>query len=231
MPDKFTTLMKIQASTLQFLRDLSLHNHREWFQEHKDRYASAQDDMKQFTKAVEDALNETDEIETANLFRIYRDVRFSRDKSPYKNHFGMSFSRAGKRRRGGYYLHIEPGASFAGGGFWAPNPADLKRIRDEFALDDKPIRKIIADAPFQQYFGALEGDELKTLPRGYDKDSPAPDLLRKKNFIVRRPFSDAELTREGFLQEVKQTFEAMRPYFDFMSMVLTTNLNGESLLD
>lgn len=223
--------MTIQSATLQFLRDLAFNNHREWFQANKGRYEAALANMKAFLKAAENALNETDHLEEASLFRIYRDVRFSQDKSPYKNHFGMGFSRATKKLRGGYYLHIEPGASFAGGGFWQPNAQDLKRIRDEFAVDDQPIRQIMADPTFREFFGSLEGEELKTAPRGFDKDHPALDLIRKKSFVVRRPFSDAEVLAPGFLQEVKRTFEAMRPYFDYMSMVLTTDMNGESLVD
>ncbi|TNE48795.1 MAG: DUF2461 domain-containing protein [Bacteroidetes bacterium] len=223
--------MQIQSATLQFLKDLAANNNREWFQANKARYEAANGNMKKFVKAVEQALGETDHLDQAKLFRIFRDVRFSQDKSPYKNNFGMGFSRATKRLRGGYYLHIEPGASFAGGGFWQPNTQDLKRIRDEFVADAAPIRAITADPRFTQYFGALEGDELKTAPRGYDKDSPVLDLIRKKSFVVRRPFTDKEVTGPDFLQEVRKTFEAMRPYFDYMSEVLTTDLNGESLLD
>lgn len=223
--------MKILPATLQFLRDLSANNNREWFQAHKDRYDAAHGNMQQFLQAVEHALGETDQIEAANLFRIYRDVRFSKDKSPYKNHFGLGFTRATKRLRGGYYLQIEPGASFIGGGFWQPDTGDLKRIRDEFAVDDRPIRQIMAAPDFQRYFGRLEGEELKTAPRGYDKEHPALDLLRKKSFIVRRSLSDEEVTGEHFLLEVKRTFEAMRPYFDYMSLVVTTDMNGESLVD
>jgi len=223
--------MKIQPFTLQFLQDLSTNNNREWFQSNKGPYEAALGNMKQFVKALEQALGETDQMESSNLFRIYRDVRFSKDKSPYKNHFGLGFTRAGKRLRGGYYLHVEPGASFVGGGFWQPTAEDLKRIRDEFAADDRPVRQIMAHAGFRQYFGTLEGEELKTAPRGYDKDHPALDLLRKKSFTVQRHFTDAEVTGDQFLLEVKRTFEAMRPYFDYMSMVLTTNLNGESILE
>lgn len=223
--------MKILPSSLQFLKDLSSNNNREWFQANKARYEAVHENMKQLVKAVENALGETDQLDGASLFRIYRDVRFSKNKSPYKNNFGMGFKRATKRLRGGYYLHIEPGASFVGGGFWQPNAADLKRIREEFVADDKPIRKIMADPTFKKFFGTLQGDELKTAPRGFDKDSPALDLIRKKSFTVHRNFTDLEVTSDNFLQEVKLTFEAMRPYFDYMSMVLTTNLNGESLLD
>lgn len=226
----FQQSMRIQPSTLQFLADLADNNHRDWFQANKDRYESALADAKALTKAVENALNETDRIESSNLFRIYRDVRFSKDKSPYKNNFGIGFRRATKRLRGGYYLQLEPGASFVGGGFWQPEAHDLKRIRDEFAFDDQPIRQIIAAPDFQRYFGGLQGEELKTAPQGYEKDHPAIDLIRKKGFVVMRPFTDAEVTSEDFLNEVRKTFEAMRPFFDYMSMVLTTNLNGESLL-
>ncbi len=223
--------MKIQPSSLQFLRDLSANNNREWFQANKARYDAALDNMKQFAKAVEDALGESDHLESASLFRIYRDVRFSKDKSPYKNNFGLGISRASKRLRGGYYLQVEPGNSFVGGGFWQPDTADLKRIRAEFALDDQPIREIIVEKTFQKYFGELQGDELKTAPQGYEKDHPAIDLLRKKSFVVKRSFTDDEVTDDQFLQEVIHSFRAMRPYFDYMSMVLTTNLNGESILE
>jgi len=98
-------------------------------------------------------------------------------------------------------------------------------------VDDQSIRQIMAAPDFQKYFGTLEGDELKTAPRGYEKDHPALDLLRKKSFIVQRNFSDGEVVDDNFLLEVKKTFEAMRPYFDYMSMVLTTNMNGETVLD
>jgi len=223
--------MKIQPASLQFLKDLAGNNNREWFQANKNRYEVALENVKQFVKAVETGLEETDHIEGANLFRIYRDVRFSKNKSPYKNNFGMGFTRATNRLRGGYYLQIEPGTSFAAGGFWQPNAQDLKRIRDEFAADDQSIRKIMAEPGFQKHFGSIQGEELKTAPRGYDKDSSALDLIRKKNFTVHRSFTDAEVTSDNFLLEVKRTFEAMRPYFDYMSMVLTTDLNGESVLD
>jgi uncharacterized protein (TIGR02453 family) len=223
--------MTIQPSTLHFLKDLAVNNNREWFQANKSRYEAALANMKQFAQAVENALGETDHLEPANLFRIYRDVRFSKDKSPYKNNFGLGISRATKRLRGGYYLQIEPGNSFIGGGFWQPNAADLKRIRAEFAMDDQPIREIMAEARFRQYFGTLQGETLKTAPQGFDKDHPALDLLRMKGFVVKRNVTDEEVTSAQFLQEVKLTFQAMRPYFDYMSMVLTTNLNGESVLE
>ena len=223
--------IRINDSTLQFLRDISVNNNREWFSANKEAYDVALANMKEFVTAVGNALGETDHLESSKLFRIYRDVRFSKDKSPYKNNFGSGFRRATKRLRGGYYLHLEPGASFAGGGFWAPNAADLKRIRDEFAADPESIQKIMAEPAFIDYFGTIQGDELKTAPKGFDKEDPAIDLIRKKSFVVRRPFTDEEVLSPDFLNEVKRTFEAMRPYFDYMSLVLTMDSNGVSLFE
>ena len=222
--------MTIQPGTIEFIKELSNNNNRDWFQNNKPKYEEALSNMKDFVKAVQTALNESDHIEKSNLFRIYRDVRFSKNKEPYKDHFGAGFSRATAKLRGGYYLHIQPGHCFVGGGFWAPNPSDLKRIRDEFAMDDRPIRKILADKTFIKYFGALQGEALKTAPKGFDKEHPAIDLLRMKQFTVSCQFTDEEVTGKSFLDEVKKTFEAMRPYFDYMSEVLTTDLNGVSVI-
>ncbi len=219
--------MGIETSTLKFLKDLGKNNNREWFQEHKDLYEQTLQNVKGMAEEVKKNLSKKDLIEEAKVFRIYRDVRFAKDKAPYKTNMGVHFTRATKQLRGGYYLHIEPGNSFAGGGFWAPSPEDLKRIRDEFAFDAKPIRKITASKTFVKYFGALGGDELKTAPSGYDKNHPAIDLIRKKQYVVMRKFTDKEVADKGFTKEVVLTFEAMRPYFDYMSEVLSTDLNGQ----
>lgn len=222
--------MAVSSATLTFLKDLGKHNNREWFQSQKPRFDAAHEDIKQLASLLEQYLNKKDVIESAKVFRIYRDVRFSKDKAPYKNHFGIHFTRATAARRGGYYLHIEPGGSFAGGGFWAPEPQDLKRIRDEFAFDASRIRKITSTASFKKQFGQLQGEELKTAPSGYERDHPAVDLIRKKQLIVSHSFSDQELLAGDFTTQVVKTFEAMRPFFDYMSEVLTTDLNGQSLL-
>jgi uncharacterized protein (TIGR02453 family) len=219
--------MPVLPATLKFLKDLEKNNNREWFLSKKDQYEAASANMKEVLNDVIKGLNKKDVIEDGRLFRIYRDVRFSKDKAPYKNNFGIHFTRASKERRGGYYLHIEPGGSFVGGGFWAPSPEDLKRIRDEFAFDDKPIRKILASKTFISNFGTLDGDELKTAPSGYDRNSPAIDLIRKKQLLIGRKFKDKEVLDPGFVKEVVRTFEAMRPFFDYMSEVLMTNTDGE----
>lgn len=219
--------MKIESETLKFLKDLEKHNDREWFTAHKDQYAAALANMNLFKDAVVQQLNKKDLIQDGRVFRIYRDVRFSKDKAPYKNNFGIHFTRAEKERRGGYYLHIQPGGSFVGGGFWSPESQDLKRIRDEFAFDDKAIRKILSNKIFGKYFGTLNGEELKTAPSGYERDHPAIDLIRKKQYIISRNFKDKEVIDPGFLKETVLTFEAMRPFFDYMSEILSTDLNGQ----
>ncbi len=222
--------MNIEPATLKFLKDLEKNNNRDWFLGHNAQYEAALKNVNVFKDQVVKDLNKKDVIEEGKIFRIYRDIRFSKDKTPYKNHFGIHFKRASKARRGGYYLHLQPGEAFVGGGFWEPESADLKRIRDEFAHDDKTIRKIIAQKKFVQYFGTLEGDELKTAPSGYDRDHPAIDLIRKKNYLINRKFTDKEVTSPGFVKEVVLTFEAMRPFFDYMSEVLTTDANGRRLI-
>ena len=165
------------------------------------------------------------------MFRIYRDVRFSKDKTPYKTHFGGSFHRTKPKLRGGYYLHIAPNnESFIATGFWEPNKDDLLRIRKEFEMDDIEIRKIISNKAFKNVWGELIGDELKSAPRNFDKEHKAIDLIRKKQHIFTKKYTDKEVLEKDFLKDVTNSFKVIRPYFDYMSDVLTTNLNGESII-
>jgi len=223
--------MNISKASLQFLKKLSQNNNREWFTEHKTIFTQQQNEIKQFLQAVRNQLDQTDQIEKHKVMRIYRDVRFSKDKTPYKARFAGSFIRATLQLRGGYFIHIAPGDSFVGGGFYGPNPADLMRIRKEFEMDATEIRDIIANPQFVKMFGTLRGEEVKTAPRGFDKNHSAIDLIKKKQFYVMRSFTDAEIVSPQFINEVILTFTALRPFFDYMSDVLTTNLNGESIID
>ncbi len=217
-------------STLKFLSDLSKNNNREWFQEHKDAYTAAHENVIVFADALLEKMRNYDELDNPSgkksIYRIYRDVRFSKDKSPYKNHFAGYLKRSSKYRRGGYYFHIEPKGAFVGGGFYGPDKEDLKHIRDHIAQDDQPLRAILADPCFVSTFGTLKGEGVKTAPKGFSKDHPAIDLLRKKQFIVSRSFRSKEVTAPSFLDEVTDTFVALRPFFDYMSEILTTDLNG-----
>lgn len=222
----------MKTASLKFLKDLTQNNTKDWFAEHKPIYQEAYDDAKELMAAVEAELNKSDVIEKAKIFRIYRDVRFSKDKTPYKDNFSMSFSRATAYRRGGYYLFIKPGGeSMVGGGFYKPEPSDLKLIRSHIAADSKPLRKIIASKQFKSMFGELKGEQVKTAPKGFDKEHPDIDLLRYKSFYVMRNFTDKEVTGPDFVKLVGQTYKAIRPYFDYMSEILTHDLNGISLID
>jgi len=222
----------IPKSAFSFLTELGKNNNREWFNENKPKFKEQEAIVKSFFNHLMEEMNEHDDIETVKVFRIYRDIRFSKDKTPFKKSLSGSFKRATPSLRGGYYLHLEPGATMIGGGFWNPSKEDLYRIRKEFEMDDEPMRKIMKSNKFKEFFGqhGLHGEELKSAPRDFDKDHPAIDLIRKKSFIVRRDFTDKEVHAKDFLDQANQTFKAMRPYFDYMSEVLTTNLNGESLL-
>ncbi|MEM7104629.1 MAG: DUF2461 domain-containing protein [Bacteroidota bacterium] len=220
----------IPKSTFAFLKDLAANNHRPWFNEHKDRYTHAHEHMIAFAESLISEMSKHDNLEPMtgkkSLHRIYRDTRFSKDKTPYKKHFGGGLKRATKWLRGGYYYHIEPGNTIIAGGFWGPNSADLKRIREEIAADPDSLRKILASKKFKDTFGELHGEKVKTAPKGYSKDHPAIDLLRYKQFLVYRNFSDKEALSADFLKQAVQTFRNMRPFFDYMSEVLTTDANG-----
>jgi uncharacterized protein (TIGR02453 family) len=220
----------ISKSTLYFLNSLKDNNNREWFNVNKPTFGAEQKKVKAFYNAVMECLKASDLIENVKIFRIYRDVRFSKDKLPFKSHFGGQFTRATNKLRGGYYLHISPGESFLAGGFWEPNKEDLARIRKEFEEDATEIRAIVNTADFKKHFGKLKGDAVKSAPRGFDKNHPNIDLIRLKQFIVSREFTDEEVLGPSFLTEVVASFVAMRPYLDYMSDVLTTDLNGESLV-
>ncbi len=224
--------MQFQKSSFKFLNDLALNNNREWFAEHKNEFTNEQKKVKEFYAEVQKNLEEHDEIEKHKLFRIYRDVRFSKDKTPYKTHFAGSFSRQGAHLRGGYYIRLKPGESFLAGGFWDPNKEDLLRIRKEIEVDASEFREVINAPNFVKHFGnKLEGEELKTAPKGFDKTHPDIDLIRKKGFIAVKNFTDKEVFSPSFLKNINESFIALRPFFDLMSSILTTNLNGESLID
>lgn len=223
--------MSIAKETLAFLKELQKNNNRDWFNERKKQFKAHESGVKAFFQDVHERLMETDQIEAHKVYRIYRDVRFSKDKSPYKSRFSGGFSRATAALRGGYWLNIEPGNSGAGGGFYGPNAQDLMRIRKELELDDQPLRKILQSKPFSDYFEDLKGEALKSAPRGFSKDLPGIDLIRKKQFYVFRRFTDKEVTSKNFIDQVVETHLAVRPFFDYMSEVLTTDLNGVSLID
>ncbi|UXX80658.1 DUF2461 domain-containing protein [Reichenbachiella carrageenanivorans] len=217
-----------------FLTQLSANNNREWFNSNKDQYLKAHQQVIEFADLLLGELNKTDIIETPtgkkSLYRIYRDVRFSKDKTPYSTYFGGGFRRATAERRGGYYFHLEPGNTYVGGGFWGPNSQDMMHIRKHLQQEPERLRDIITNKNFKKQFGVLLGEQLKRAPKGFEIDDPAIDLLRYKQYWVRHEFSTAEVLSPDFHLAIVKQFQHIRPFFDYMSEVLTTDLNGESIL-
>ena len=224
----------IQTSTIDFLKRLSKNNNREWFNKNKNLYVSAHENVLAFVDALLSEMRKHDTIETRDakdsLFRIYRDVRFSKDKSPYKTYWAGHFKRATKKLRGGYYFQIGPGETMAAGGFFMPDSKDLFRIRKDIDMNFNDWEKMLADKKIANTFGALKGDKVATSPRGFSKDNPAIELLKHKQFYFSRKFTDKEVLSDDFLQEMNQTFKNLRSYFNYMSDVLTTDANGVSLV-
>jgi uncharacterized protein (TIGR02453 family) len=224
-------MQHITPKTIDFLKKLAKNNNKEWFTEHKPQFKTLEADVKLFFQSLKGKMEKHDQIERLKVFRIYRDVRFSKDKTPYKTQFSASFSRAGAALRGGYYCCIKPGESFIATGFWDPSKEDLYRIRKEWELDASELREIMSAKKFKSVWGEMQGDGVKTAPKGFDKQHSNIDLIRKKQFIFVRNFSDNEVLSEKFITEVDKSFQEIRPFFNLMSSILTTNLNGESLID
>ncbi|OUU19695.1 MAG: TIGR02453 family protein [Flavobacteriaceae bacterium TMED48] len=223
-------MSKINPDVLAFYKELEKNNTREWFEPQKSRFKGLEAEIKQYAEEIKQGLSETDEIDRAKLFRIYRDVRFSKNKTPFKTHFGISFHRKKPHLRGGYYLHIAPGDSFIATGFWNPDKDDLFRIRKEIEVDAAEFREVMADAELQAHWGSLQGDEVKTAPKGFSKEHADIDLIRKKQYLFLKKFTDKEVLSADFQKQILSHFKAILPFFDYMSNVLTTDLNGVSLL-
>ena len=222
--------MQLNPAIFRFFRQLAKHNNREWFEQHKPEFKVLETDLKLFGEALKDQLNQHDSIDRFKLFRIYRDVRFSKDKTPYKTHFGLTWHRTKPELRGGYYLHLKPDDVFLACGFWDPNPADLKRIRQEIDLDGDEYRNLIHASAFKNIWGELQGNAVKTAPKGYAKDHPDIDLLRFKQHIFMIRYTEKEVAAADFIDRLDAALQAVRPFVDYMSVVLTTNADGESLV-
>lgn len=222
--------MQLPKDFISFFTELQQNNNRDWFTEYKPTFKTLEIQVKAFGEQLKDQLNQHDHIDRFKLFRIYRDVRFSKDKTPYKTHFGLTWHRTKPIYRGGYYLHLSPGNNFLACGFWDPNPADLKRIRQEIDIDGEEYRSILNNKTFKSVWGELQGEAVKNAPKGYAKDHPNIDLLRFKQHIFMINYSDKEICQPDFLDRANKALQAVRPFVDYMSEVLTTNADGESLV-
>jgi uncharacterized protein (TIGR02453 family) len=224
----------IKKESINFIKLIAKNNDRDWFNTHKEDYTAAHGNIISFADELIMEMKKNDTIETASgkasLFRIYRDVRFSKDKSPYHNYWSGSLKRATKKLRGGYYFHLEPGNYFVAGGFWGPEAPDMQRIRQDIDFNYKEWRKMLSAKTLVATFGSLDGEKVSSAPRGYAKDHPAIDLLRYKQFILRHNFTEKEVLDPGFAKTASDTFKKMRPFLNYMSEVLTTDGNGNDLV-
>lgn len=217
------TLSMLQQSTLTFMEQLAQNNNKPWFEKNKDQYLAAKADYEALVTAVVAGLAELDPVfkevdAKKSIMRIYRDVRFSKDKSPYKSNLGAGFGMGGgKNVTGGYYLHVEPGKNFAGGGMWQPEGPVLKAIRQEIDYNFKEFGEIINDKKFKKLFKQIEGDKLVKAPQGYTEDNPALEYLRLKSFTVSTPITNEELTKKGAVKKIVDAFATMKPFVDFLN--------------
>ena len=220
----------IPKNTISFLKELKLNNNRDWFNENKQEFNSIQTEIKKFADQVKDSLNLSDNIEKLKIFRIYRDLRFSKDKTPYKKNIGMAFHRSKPELRGGYYLEISADESFMAVGFWNPNKEDSLRIRKEIEIDGQEFTHVINQKKIKDVWGKIKGDEVKTSPKDFKGDHEYIDMIKKKQFIFIKKLKEKEILDANFQKELVNNFISIRPFFDYMSEVLTTNLNGESII-
>ncbi|HEV8286530.1 MAG TPA: DUF2461 domain-containing protein [Chitinophagaceae bacterium] len=219
----------LQPNTLKFLKNLKKNNNKSWFDAHRKEYELAKNDFENFIQSVIDkhCKNDPDLKGLAAkkcTFRIHRDVRFSKDKSPYKTNFGASMDKGGKKSGlAGYYFHLEPGKSFLGGGIWMPQPDALKKVRQEIDYCFDEFKKILTSKRFKTIYGELytgEGVQLSKVPQGFEKDNPAAEYLKFKSWLVMTDVSDKDLTSKNLLTKTVDAFYLMQPFIRFLNRPL-----------
>jgi uncharacterized protein (TIGR02453 family) len=211
---------------LEFLKDLAENNNKPWFDENRDKYLIAKKEIESFTIKLIQEFGDT-EPSIANLeakeclFRINRDVRFSKDKSPYKTNFGISLNPGGKKSDlAGYYIHIEPGKSFVGGGLWMPMPEQLGKIRQEIDYNLEQFEELIKAQTFKKQYGTLNSGKeisLVRIPKGYEADSPAAEYLKLKSFTATKPLPDNTIASKEFIEHCTTAFKALKPLIGFLN--------------
>ena len=219
----------LDKDVFDFLNLLKRNNNREWFKQNKELHDQSKKKVLEFSQKLFEQLKVENNLDKSKVFRIYRDVRFSKNKTPYKNHFGIGFHRTKPQYRGGYYLHIEPDNSFLATGFWAPDKTDLYRIRKEIEQDHQYFSKIAESNQLIKSWNPMVGEQLKTAPKGFDKNHPGIQYLRYKQFIFSQKISNEQLQNPSFSQWITKEFLIIKPFLNYMGEVLTTDLNGEPL--
>ncbi len=216
----------ISKDTLRFLKELKKNNDRSWFLDNKSHYEAARAEFEAFVEALITEIGRFDNSishHTAKdtVFRIYRDVRFSKDKSPYKTHLGAYISPAVKKSdihsRAGYYIHIEPGGSMLAGGAYMPEGEWLRAIRQEIDYNAGAFKKILHSHEFKAIFGALEGEKLKRAPKGYASDHPEIELLRLKSFLAVHRCDDKTVISKDFLPHCVSIFKTLFPFNELLN--------------
>ncbi len=208
---------------LEFLKGLRRHNERPWFESHRANYQEARFRFEDFVAVLVREIGRSERLGPITpkdcIFRLNRDLRFSRDKSPYKPYMSAYIAPGGRKSRNlGYYIHLEPGdRSMIAGGFHEPEPGQMAQWRMAIDRDPRSLKRIVADKSFRTYFGELKGERLKTAPQGYPRDHPELDLLRLKQVTVARPMSDADVRRSSFVRETQNTVRAMRPFLRYLA--------------
>jgi uncharacterized protein (TIGR02453 family) len=216
--------MAIDKSTLVFLKELAVNNNREWFEANRKRYADAKENVIETIATIISGASRYDAaLKTMNprdtLFRINRDVRFSKNKDPYKTNFAAVISQGGRKSpEAGFYLHLEPGGhSIAGGGVWMPEPARLAAIRQEIDYNLAEWEAILTNKAFVNMYGALSDETIKTKPKGYDAHNPALPYLRQKSFVAFHPFTDKEVLSPDFTNACVAAFATIQPLNAFLN--------------
>ncbi|ATN04290.1 TIGR02453 family protein [Chryseobacterium indologenes] len=213
----------ISPDTFGFLKKLNKNNNREWFNENKNLYTESQGNVISF---LDDLLKEMSSFDAElakidskkALFRIYRDTRFSKDKSPYKTNFGASLGMGKGSQKGGYYLHMEPGKSFLAGGIYMPESSVLKEVRKEISLYGNDFLNILNQKDFKKHFPELDQqDKLKKIPQGFEKEDPMGEYLKLKNFIVLYHLKDEEVLDKNAAGKMSKIFKLMKPFNDFLN--------------
>lgn len=213
----------ISSKTFDFLNQLNLNNNREWFNDNKNLFTEAQSNVLDFTENLVLEMGKFDanllKVDAKKaLFRIYRDTRFSKDKTPYKTNFGTSLGMGKGSQKAGYYLHIEPKKSFIAGGLYVPESSVLKQIRNEISLYGEDFLKIINQKDFKKLFPELsQNDKLKKVPTGFEKDHPMADFLQLKSFIVVYNLKDEELQNNNAITTISKIYKSIKPLIDFLN--------------
>ena len=219
----------LEPQTLKYLSQLKKNNNKPWFDSHRAQYEAAKIDFSNFIQLVIDDWQRTDTTLAGLsskdcMFRINRDIRFSKDKTPYKTHFAASIKRGGRKSPfSGYYFHVEPGNSFIGGGMWLPEVPALKNMRQEIDYNWEEFKSILKEKSFKKTYVDLyrgEDQSLSTVPKGYEKDNPAIDYLKLKSFIAETRLEDEALTKSSLHKKTIAAFEALRPLINFINRTI-----------